>query len=234
MWTESVEQAVDMLQGWLQRGHDGTRETADDTALLALHVLTNAGFGMKYSYTDGVQRLQPGFTMSYREALSLTLRNMTLLFVVPQAFLRSYFAPKKLRDLGRATKQLQMYMEEMLARERQLISKRMPGKGNLMSALIRASEEAKEVGKDGSMQGLRDEEIFGNIFLYSLAGHETTANTLAFAIMLLAAYPEWQDWIAEEIDNVFESGESSKASAYENVFPRLRRCLAIMVCFTRL
>lgn len=228
VWSEAVQQAVEMLQGWLQRGHEGTKETVGDTALLALHVLTYAGFGMKYSYSSGVQRPQPGFTMAYRDALSMVLRNVIILFIVPRSFLRLSFMPKKLRDVGQATKEFQTYMEEMLARERQLISKRVPGQGNLMSALIRASEEAKELGEDESVQGLQDEEIFGNIFIYNLAGHETTANAVAFAIVLLAAYPEWQDWIAEEIEFVFGSGQTNKAGAYEAAFPRLRRCLAIM------
>lgn len=167
--------------------------------------------------------------MSYRDALSIALRNVIFLFIVPRAFLSLSSMPKKFRDLGQATKEFQRYMEEMLARERQLISKRQPGQENLISALIRASEEVKELGDDESMQGLRDEEIFGNIFLYSLAGYETTANTLAFAIVLLAAYPEWQDWMAEEIETVFEMGDNTKAVAYEAAFPKLRRCLAIMV-----
>ena len=225
-----MEQAHDMLQAWLQRGREGTRETVSDTALLALHVLTYAGFGMKYSYSDGVQHPQPGFTMSYRDALSLVLRNVILLFIIPRALLSVSFMPNKLRDLGQATKEFQKYMEEMLARERQLISDREPGKWNLISALIRASEEAKEVGGDESiMQGLQDEEIFGNIFIYNLAGHETTANTVASAVVLLAAYPEWQDWIAEEINTVLGSEVRGKAGAYEAAFPRLHRCLAIMV-----
>ena len=40
----------------------------------------------------------------------------------------------------------------------------------MIIALTRGSEEVKELGDDESMQGLRDEEIFGSIFLYKLAG----------------------------------------------------------------
>lgn len=218
-----------MLQSWSQQGHKGTKETVRDTALLALHVLTYAGFGMKYSYAEGVQRPQPGFTMSYRDALSMVLHDIIYLFILPRAVLRLSFMPRKFRDLGQATMEFQKYMEEVLARERQLISEREPGQGNLISALIRASEEAKELGEDDSTQGLRDEEIFGNVFVYNLAGHETTANAVATAIVLLAAHPEWQDWIAEEINVVFARGESIQNGTYEAAFPRLRRCLAIMV-----
>ena len=132
--------------------------------LLALHVLTYAGFGIIYFCSDGIQHPQADFSMSYRDALSLALRNVMFLHIVPRAFSTLSTMPKKFRDLGQATKELQRYMEEMLARERQLVSKRQPVQGNLTSALIRASKEVKELGDDESMQGLRDEEIFGSIF----------------------------------------------------------------------
>lgn len=85
--------------------------------LLALHVLTYAGFDIKYFYSDGVQHPQPDFSMSYRDALSLALCNVIFLLIVPRAFSTLSTMPKKFRDLGQATK-------EMLARERQLISKK--------------------------------------------------------------------------------------------------------------
>ncbi|KAF9889986.1 hypothetical protein FE257_006666 [Aspergillus nanangensis] len=47
---------------------------------------------------------------------------------------------------------------------------------------------------------LSKEEVQGNLFLFMFAGHETTANTLVYIIHLLAIFPEWQDWIGDEID----------------------------------
>lgn len=37
---------------------------------------------------------------------------------------------------------------------------------------------------------LSEEELIGNVFLFLFAGHETTAHTLAFALGLLAIYPD--------------------------------------------
>jgi len=96
------------------------------------------------------------------------------------------FAPKGARRLGTAIKEFQSFMRDMVAKERTLISKRDPGTNNLMSSLVRASDQAKE-------NALTGDEIFGNTFFYNLAGHATTANTLAYAISLLAAFPEYQD-----------------------------------------
>ncbi|KAF8600973.1 cytochrome P450 [Ceratobasidium sp. AG-I] len=50
-----------------------------------------------------------------------------------------------------------------------------------------SKEDQTEEGK-----GLSDEAISGNAFLFLIAGHETTANTLAFSLGLLALYPKIQ------------------------------------------
>ncbi len=226
-----------MVASWSRQGTNGTRETTADTATLALHVLTCAGFGASYSFDEGVRKVAPGHEMTYRDSLSLCLRNIITFAIIPKRYLSLSYMPKKLQRLGQAVKEFQQYMDEMLARERSSASSttvehsRTP---NLMSALVRASDEAsqsKDLGQD-SKRGLTDEEIFGNIFAYNLAGHETTANTVAAALVLLAAQPEYQDWVREEIQEARAATEGD----YEAMFPRLQRCLAVMVskCLPRL
>jgi cytochrome P450 len=77
-------------------------------------------------------------------------------------------------------------------------------------------------------QSLSDDEIAGNLYQFTLAGFDTTANTLAYAVTMLAAHPKWQDWIIEEITEVQDSLGGSNAG-YAEIFPRLKRCLALMV-----
>ena len=77
--------------------------------------------------------------------------------------------------------------------------------------------------------GLTDDEVLGNLFLYSTAGHDTTSNTLCYAIYLLAIYPELQNWIGEEVDEVVSGQGESGDWDYNTVFPKLQRCLALMV-----
>jgi cytochrome P450 len=127
-------------------------------------------------------------------------------------------------------------MIELLNNERKLISQGIRGADNLISVLIRNSDATKEVAharvsvkSEESRGGLSDKEIFGNIFIYSLAGHETTACTLAYSIFLLAGHPQWQEWIAEEVKSVLQQQGDPKSWAYEEAFPRLKRCLAVMV-----
>lgn len=43
----------------------------------------------------------------------------------------------------------------------------------------------------------------GNIFIFLLAGHETTSNTLTFAFALLALHPDIQEELCQHIESVF-------------------------------
>ena len=120
---------------------------------------------------------------------------------------------------------------DMYNDERKLLDAGKRGTGNLMSSLVRVSEdERKKHGKlnaDGP-KSFTISEILGNIFVINFAGHDTTANTLAYSMLLLAAHPEVQDWVGEELHRVL-GGSSCETWSYEALFPRLKRCLAILV-----
>jgi cytochrome P450 len=75
---------------------------------------------------------------------------------------------------------------------------------------------------------LSEEEIAGNLFAFTVAGFDTTANTLVYALLALAIWPEWQEWVFEEM------GERDSDVSYEELFPRLVRCRALMVCVPRI
>ena len=59
-----------MLQVWLLKGDAGATGTTDDTMLLALHVLSGAGFGISYSFESELTTPAAGHKMSYRDALA--------------------------------------------------------------------------------------------------------------------------------------------------------------------
>ena len=130
-------------------------------------------------------------------------------------------------------------MLNQIADEKQLIAEGKPGSGSLVSNLVRASEARPEVtggynektitaGRSNDLKALSVDEILGNIFVYNFAGHDTTATSLNYAVLLLVAHPEAQDWIAEEL-NFYLDNENSETWRYDAVFPKLKRCLAILV-----
>lgn len=48
------------------------------------------------------------------------------------------------------------------------------------------------------------EEMIDQVAIFFLAGHETSAAALAWALYLIARYPEWQDKLAEEAQSVID------------------------------
>ncbi len=50
-------------------------------------------------------------------------------------------------------------------------------------------------------------EMVDQVAIFFLAGHETSASALAWALYLLALYPEWQERLAAEACKVFGDGE---------------------------
>lgn len=216
-----------MLQVWLNKGFAGTSETKRDTAKLALHVLTSAGFGISYPFDGGVKELAPGYSLTFADALWNVLENIITLNILPKKGLGAPMMPRGLRKLSRATHEFQRYMEEMVENQRDKISKQNSGEVNLMTVLVQASEEARQSSKPSL--AFADDEVFGNIFIYALAGHESTANTIHYGLVLLAAHPERQEWLAEEIDHVLGKHAVIRKENYEEVFPRLKRCHAVLV-----
>jgi cytochrome P450 len=229
VWKESLRQATDMLKSWIAKGAKGVTNTPSSTLALALHVLTGAGFGKIYDFeASGVQEVLPGHSMSYRDALKVVLGNLygAIITVALGMQLPSFLIPKGMLDIKTAIIEFKKYMVEMVEEERVTIKDRVGEKDNLMSALLRSSQS--EGGGKGR-NALSDEEILGNLFIYSFAGHDTTANTLVYAIMMLAADRKWQDWIGEELNAVFAGKDSVEDWEYESAFPKLKRCLALQV-----
>ena len=129
-------------------------------------------------------------------------------------------------------------MLDQLAEEKRLLLAGKPGSGTLISDLVRASEAQPEIfdargmaepnGKTRDLKALSVDEILGNIFVFNIAGHDTTAISLAYSLLLLVAHSEAQDWIAEELNFYLRDGDS-EIWKYEEVSPKLKRCLAILV-----
>ena len=231
VWAESLSQARDMLGVWAHNGRAGTTGTALDTRTLSLDVLAVTGFKKSYRFRASTEP-GPDEARNYRGALKVTLDHALFMMLVPARILNLPCAPRSWAAVGRATTDLKQYMSDMLNEEVRLLDAGQPGTGNLMSSLVRASEDdQKKKGKDAANgpKGLSVSEILGNMLVINFAGHDTTANTLAYAMLHLAAYPEVQDWIGEELDALLPSSGSSESWSYEELFPRLKRCLAVMV-----
>ena len=227
MWAESIRQAGDMLRSWLKHYSYGFTSTPDDTRTLALDVLAYAGFQKSYPWRGAAKGSDMDLPSTYRDSLAVILENVLTIVVLTPAFFRLPFLPSHLKRIGWAIKEFKHYMLSQLTEEKQLEAQGHSGSGTLMSNLVRASSEESQA-KSSAMKPLTVDEILGNIFVFNFAGHDTTAISLAYAMMLLVARPDIQEWVAEEL-NFYLTQPDAADWKYGAVFPKLKRCLAVLV-----
>lgn len=202
-------------------------QTLESLRCIAINVIGRAGFGQNQPwspYVQGVTTDSKGGRAAYFGALSLLTSKILEAALISPKVLKLSFMPLTLRVLGREMERIPQYVKDMLQEERKIVEKASAPRSNFLSMLVQLSDKEKTLGPYGA--SLTEAEISGNIFLFGTAGFDTTANTMGYAVILLAAYPEWQDWIREELHDL---GPDLTTGKYEEVFPKCQRLLALMV-----
>jgi hypothetical protein len=211
---------------------------------IAINVLTRVAYGRHTPFSISSSYRDSTKTLSYVDAISLVTDLPLAAAFVPSSILRLPFMPRLSKRLGQALSELPSLTTDMLDQERARSSSASPSddvQNTIMTTLVCLSDQAR--GDDGNhgkrsaptenKQYLTEDEIAGNLFIFTAAGFDTTSNTMSYALVLLTAFPEWQAWIQAEIDVVLGSHDGDLAQEdYAAIVPKLTRCLAIMVSFT--
>lgn len=133
----------------------------------ALHVITGAGFGTPFTWEASTDDVPPNHEISFREAISSTLAQIFTILLTPKLLLR-YLPFRGMQNSNLAYEEFGRYMREMVERERAL-GEKSEGQ-NLLAALAKFSGDSDDV----KAKIMTDDEIIGNIFIFLMAGHETT------------------------------------------------------------
>lgn len=238
VFSESIHQTTSLLGEVVADGKAGeTTRIFDMMKKITINVLSGAGMGTSVEWRDNAnEKPSPGFKMTYIEAVKCVIDNVAGPIILPQWFLSNYpsFMPgyKTLKALSYAIMEFPIHTRNLLDQERlRTVAAHGEARSNIMSQMLHASEQV-DVDKKG-IKALSEDEMLGNLFLFTAAGFDTTANTLAYALVLLSRYPEWQEWLFEEIDNIVPS-DSTVDLDYATLFPNAVRVLAFMLEVLRL
>jgi cytochrome P450 len=232
VWHQSLSQARGMLEYWMERQPINT--IAEDTKVFTVNVLAAALFNKSYPFEGAAEskELKTGDdSYKYRDSLGKILANIIPIFICGEQGLQAWWTPKSWKSAGTAIGTFRSYVTGLINEERQYMNLGVQKNQQLVAALVRACESEKQ-SSDDSGQGKRsmtltEEEIISNLFVYAFAGNDTTAISLAHVLVDLAASPETQDWIAEEIR--YYLPEEDPAHWGYKTFPKLKRCLAVVV-----
>jgi hypothetical protein len=223
-------------------------DAREDILKFTLNIICSAGFGVKLPFkpvpqatTEGGEGLfkdavtpPPGYHFTFRSVMEYMNKYLTPVFVangilpkwIPRAmvpFFKTDF--KAHEDLGN-------YLRALVA----AAGLNESHAHNLLERLVRSRREEweKETGNAGTAStrdpGLSDAEILGNLYIFTVAGHETTATTLRFALVLLALHQDVQDELYEEIQTaVSDESLDSAEWDYARISPKLVSPLCAMV-----
>ncbi|KAL5522930.1 hypothetical protein ACEPAF_1197 [Sanghuangporus sanghuang] len=193
VWDEAVRITTDMIDNvWENREVVEVDHAVDITLQIALLIIGSAGFGRKISFAEDL-KIPPGHNMSFKDALHIVSTDMILPTVLPAWSLN---LTQRLRNVRTAMADLSKYMQEMIDERRNAEKK--PERHDLFSSLL----DANMAEAEGNESRLEDSELIGNIFIFLLAGHETTAHTLCFTLGLLALYQDQQEILYQHIMSV--------------------------------
>lgn len=226
VWNESCEQAQEMLDYLSQRPGS---QTLSGLRCLAINVLGQAGYGQAQPWLPELpihSKKELNGRAGYFSAMALITDMLPDAAFLPHKFLQMSFMPLARQALGHHLERIGQYTKDMLNDERKAAEHESGPRNNFLSSLVQFSDQGTDAKPALT---LSEDEISGNLFVFSVAGFDTTANTMGYAVCLLATYPEWQDWVREELAALPDISQWK----YEETFPKCQRTLAIMVCFHR-
>ncbi|KAG8902775.1 hypothetical protein FRB99_004137 [Tulasnella sp. 403] len=213
----------ELFDSWDNQHELAFENVTNLTTEVTLKVIARSGFG----YTRPLKSEHaPGHTMSFYEALEATIRNIYVRIAIPPFFWGTPSERENLEVsglagrgwLGRRVQQtsvafheMRKYIGEMIDERRRLDEKR----DDLLSSLVGAMDEM-------DVDSINFQEVIGSeypwypppsskplttskdVFIFLIAGHETTTNAISFALGLLAIHQDKQEEVYGQVRQVIQ------------------------------
>ncbi|KAJ8113162.1 hypothetical protein ONZ43_g5217 [Nemania bipapillata] len=230
VWRETSRQTGLLMQNWIKVAPEHLDE---DINALTLAVISLAGFGKQLeSVHEQAQDVPKGYKISFLSALRGTTHNMVPILLFPLWFMDM----TPLAGASLAKRQLDKYIRRTIRQEKaegeKNVDSELGARANLLHTVVHASGDDDNLQK-GSRQTKKqftEDEVMGNLFIYLLGGYETTANSIQYGLLVLAAMPDVQTKVIEELDRVYEeaAAEGRQELTYGDDFPKLEYTYGFM------
>ncbi|TVY78301.1 Cholesterol 24-hydroxylase [Lachnellula suecica] len=240
VWDETLRQTKALKTYWEGQTQSEIPNVQEDLRTLSMNVLAAAAFRESYDFIGSEDSQNRKLRLeSYRDSLYLVHKYAIFLMLVPYRILTWRLLPDSVTIVGRAALSLRAHMMDIIVKESVALKEGKSNSGGIIPSLVCALDQGSKeetdrdkVTRRTKRDRLSIEDILGNVFVMNIAGHDTTANTLSFTVMLLAANPDVQDWLREELDAII--GDSYMDEWDFSLFERLKRCQAVLLETLRL
>jgi cytochrome P450 len=196
-----ADTAREMADRWTELPEGAPIDALAEMARLTAEIICRAIFGQQLGQ-ERAREIVEGFT-DFQHTVSLI--DLPSLFGLPD-----WWPRLRPSSLFRSTRRIQRTLDDIIDTYR----KRADGEGtSFIGQLLGARDD--ETGEPLSTEAVRNEAIV--IFM---AGHETTANTLAFAWFLVSQAPDVEARLHEELERVLGGRAPTLADVPNLVFTR--------------
>ncbi|KAF8994049.1 cytochrome P450 [Cyathus striatus] len=196
VWSEAIRTYSEMVveEGFEDKKVVELPVVQSLTTKFTLLIIGRCGFGFPFTWAEPIPAA--GDKMSFPQAVRTFMRRLQLLHLATWA--QSIPLPP-MNELNACIAVLRSFMEHNIhQKEDEIRSNRGQQNGNdIFTVLV----QANDAETDQKLK-LDHSELISNVFLMLIAGHETTALTLAATIACLAKHQEYQQEIFEQIQSV--------------------------------
>ena len=233
VWNETDRLTRQLMDAWSKEG--STRDWSLDVNRLTLGVICYTGFGQRLEFPDEASDLKstptPGNKTNLLDFFQTVVIHLVKISIIPKWFMQM----TPMAGIVHAKMELENYMRALIKSETAKIEKdadyqSSDAKGNLLTSVLRASaKEGAELGRSRK-HAFSEDEVLGNLFIYLLAGYETTANAITYGLITLALRQDLQDKVIAEIDRVHDEADAAgrKALSYSEDFEKLEYTFGFM------
>ncbi|KAJ7584430.1 cytochrome P450 [Mycena floridula] len=171
---------------WKGQSHISFDNVLDLTLSIALQVIGVAGFGQNISSSN---TMPPGHRLSFKSCLKIVSENVFLGILVPSWFPS---VTSRLSMVRLAFTELKLYVHEMIQSRQTADQKH--DIHDLFSTLLDGNASENNI--------LTESELTSNILMFLMAGHESTAHTLCYALAMLALFSDEQEKLYQHCKSV--------------------------------
>lgn len=228
VWDETLRQVDVMAASWSLSGVKASLK--HNVYSLTMNTMSLVGFGRQSEWAGVPMAVPQGHTVSLVESIQSVVMHLPHILLLPRWAFKQFAS-----TAYNGYSELELYMTELIKQEKARLrggvaTKESNNRETLLTAVLHANTQ-----KLGG-ETLTDSEIKGNIFMFLLAGYDTTANTILFCTITLALYPSIQDKVINEIDNVWTEAEMAGRTelSLAHDMPKFRYLIAFMVCTSKL
>ncbi|KAJ4304334.1 hypothetical protein N0V88_001947 [Collariella sp. IMI 366227] len=252
VWDNALEQAEALLKLWASRQPTFAKQLEvvsieADLRSLTMSVFSTVGFGVRVILGQQASKSEEAALpttattehegMKFVDALERLGNNFRLAImakILPHWYIKT-LAPASLKKMYSAYLSFGKHLQDMIFFEERKRKEDTHGATNGDGALARRNrsllaslihERHIPKTKQGEDESLTDEDIMGNLWIFGVAGHETTSNTLEYLVVAMAIYKDAQQWLCGELDRAV--AEHGPVSGWE--YDRMPELTAVLCC----